>query len=85
MTAPKIDRIRSDFAILDVKAGRAALAAHFKDRPRLGKCPENLRVYVTVTGYLEAIWGSDDGVSREFSMAVDTVVVNAPPKKGRKP
>lgn len=65
--------IKSDFAILDVKAGRAALAKHFKDRPRLGECPPKLRIPVTITGYIDDIHGSDDGVSREFSVTVQSV------------
>lgn len=69
-----IGNIKSDFAILDVKVGRAALAKHFKDRPALGECPPKMRIPVTITGYIDGIHGSDDGVSREFSMTVRSVV-----------
>jgi hypothetical protein len=65
--------IKSDFAILDVKAGRAALNKHFAKRPRLGVCPPKMRVPVTITGYIEAVHSNDDGVSREFSMVVTKV------------
>lgn len=65
--------IKSNFAILDVKAGRAALAEHFKDCPRLGPCPSRQRIPVTITGYIDGIHSHDDGVSREFSMTVQSV------------
>lgn len=64
---------KSDFAIVDVKVGRAALTKHFKDRPSLGECPPKMRVPVTITGYIDGIHGHDDGVSREFSMTVQSV------------
>lgn len=65
--------IKSDFAILDVKAGRAALNKHFSDRPRLGQCPHKMRVPVTITGYIDGVHGDDDGVSREFCIVVQSV------------
>lgn len=65
--------IKSDFALLDVKAGRGALNKHFAKRPRLGECPPALRIPVTVTGYIDGVWGGDDGVSREFTMVVQSV------------
>lgn len=65
--------VKSDFAILDVKAGRAALNRHFARRPRLGTCPPKMRVPVTITGYIDGVWGVDDGVSREFSVTVKSV------------
>ena len=64
---------KSDFAILDVKAGRAKLAKHFAKRPRLGPCPKDMRVPVIIRGYIDDIHGSDDGVSREFSVTVTSV------------
>lgn len=74
MSAPK--KIGSDFAILDVKWGRHKLAEHFRARPRTGGCPEALRVPVTITGYIDARWGTDDGESIEFSVVVETVEVS---------
>jgi hypothetical protein len=65
--------IKSDFAILDVKAGRAALNKHFAKRPRLGECPPKMRVPVTITGYIDGIHSNDDGVSREFSVVIQSV------------
>lgn len=64
---------KSDFAILDVKAGRAKLAKHFAKRPRLGPCPKEMRVPVVIRGYIDDIHGSDDGVSREFTVTVTSV------------
>lgn len=65
--------IKSDFAILDVKTGRKALAKHFKDRPRLGPCPKAMRIPVTIRGYIDCQWGSDDGTSIEFGLTVDAI------------
>lgn len=70
MTAP----FKSDFAILDVKAGRAKLAKHFADRPRMGPCPAKMRVPVVIRGYIDGVWGGDDGVSREFTVTVTSVM-----------
>lgn len=66
-------QIKADFAILDVKAGRGALNKHFAKRPRLGECPPNMRVPVTITGYIDGVHSGDDGVSREFSVVVQSV------------
>lgn len=66
-------QIKSNFAILDVKAGRGALNKRFEKRPRLGECPPELRVPVTITGYIDGVHSGDDGVSREFSVVVQSV------------
>lgn len=66
-------QIKSDFAILDVKFGRKALNKHFADRPKLGVCPPKMRVPVTITGYIDGVHSGDDGVSREFSIVVQSV------------
>ena len=56
-TAP----FKSDFAILDVKHGRAALAKRVvKSGP--------IRVRVDMT--IDYVQGSDDGVSQEFSCTI---------------
>lgn len=68
-------KIKSDFAILDVKSRRAALNKHFKNRPRLGKCPANLRIPVVLAGYIDGVNSDDDGVFREFSITVKSVSV----------
>lgn len=67
--------IKSEFAIVDVKKGRRALAKHFIDRPRMGTCPPHLRIPVTITGYIDGIHSRDDGVSQEFSVDVTQISV----------
>jgi len=66
-------KIKSDFAILDVKAGRRTLAKHFAARPPIGDCPKELQIPVLIYGHIVGIWGSDDGVSMEFSVDVKKV------------
>lgn len=66
-------RIKSDFLIIDVKQGRHALEKHFRARPDRGACPKELRVPVTITGYIDGVFGNDDGVSREFTVTVESV------------
>lgn len=66
-------KIGSTFAIIDVKNGRRKLAEHFLDRPALGECPKELRIPVTITGYLDGQHSHDDGVSIEFSMTVESI------------
>lgn len=70
--------VKSDFAILDVTAGRAVLTKHFAKRPRLGPCPAKMRVPVTITGYIDDVHSDDDGMSREFSVTVTSVKTKAP-------
>lgn len=65
--------IKSRFAILDVEAGRHKLAKHFETRPRLGPCPKDLRIPITITGYIDDVWGHDDGTSQEFGVIVTQV------------
>ena len=63
--------IKSDFAILDVKAGRGALFKRVGRQP----APEN-RVPVTITGFIKYAWGTDDGTSQEFSVLVTGVKID---------
>lgn len=74
--------IKSDFAILDVKAGRGKLTKHFETRPRLGRCPMNLRIPVVIKGYIDSVWSDDDGTSREFSVTVQKVTLPRKRKAG---
>lgn len=67
--ADKIE-ISSDFAILDVKAGRGALRKHF-DAPFPSHIP------VVIHGSITNVWGNDDGVSREFTVHVESVEVQS--------
>lgn len=55
---------KSDFALLDVKSGRAALAK----RIEIGE-----RIPVVIRGVIRKQWGNDDGTSIEFEVDVDSV------------
>lgn len=54
-------QVTSDFAVLDVKNGREAV----KRMVDTGK-----RIPVVIHGFIEDVWGNDDGVSREFGVGV---------------
>lgn len=58
-------KIISNLAIVDVSHGRAKLERHFE----VG----GPSIPVTITGYIDGVWGSDDGISQEFQMAVKTL------------
>lgn len=52
-------KISSDFALLDVKHGRVALARRINSGER---------VPVTIRGYIDTVHGNDDGTSIEFAL-----------------
>lgn len=58
-------KLSSDFALLDVKKGRAALL----------KATKGNRIPVTITGYIVGPWSDDDGTNREFEVEVTGVQV----------
>lgn len=60
MKSPKIGKVT--FAIVDVKAGRKALAKLVDGHKQ--------RIPITLSGYLTSQWGGDDGTSIEFEMDV---------------
>lgn len=68
-----IKEIKSTFALVDVTDGAAELAKHFEARPRTGECPVELRIPITLTGYLDYAWGGHDGTSQQFVMTVEKV------------
>jgi hypothetical protein len=68
-------KLKSDFAILDVKAGRGPLTKHFSRRLGRGETSADRRIPVTITGYIIDIHGNDDGVSREFTVDVKNVEI----------
>lgn len=74
MTAPK--KIVSDFAILDVRTGQVALSNHFQGTPKVGPCPEDLKIPVTIEGFIDGQWSRGDGTSTEFSVTVESVRIN---------
>lgn len=55
---------KSDFALLDVKQGRAAL----EKRVRAGE-----KIMIRVDMEINSVWSDDDGISREFSCEVKAV------------
>jgi hypothetical protein len=61
---PKTPKLRSDFALLDIKTGRKALAKLVE---------KGHRIPFTITGYIQegrSGIGNDDGVSIEFASTV---------------
>ena len=65
-------KISSDFALLDVKAGRHKLAKQF-DGFRTAERED--RIPVTITGFISNRWGNDDGTSIEFGVDVTDVAI----------
>lgn len=66
----KTPKISSDFAILDVKVGRAKLDKIVGDHRR--------RVPVTITGFITNTHSHDDGTSIEFSVDVTALKLGEP-------
>lgn len=66
--------IKSGFAILDVKAGRAKL------HKIVGSSSDakGVRVPVVIKGFITSAWGNDDGISREFEVEVAGVELGEP-------
>lgn len=65
-------KLKSDFALLDVKTGRAAL------NKRCGKNHDlRERVPVIIKGYITHRHGDFDGVSQEFGVEVTSVEVKS--------
>lgn len=62
----KTASFKSNFALLDVMAGRRALAKRFEGAKR-----KKLRVQVEMT--IDYVWGGDDGISQEFACTVHSV------------
>jgi hypothetical protein len=62
-------KLQSDYAILDVKHGRKQLTKRFGPTKPPAKIP------VVITGYIDGIFGNDDGVSREFNVTVEKLEV----------
>lgn len=66
-------KLHSDFALLDVKHGRKQLDKLMP--PGSQRLPDNERIPVTIIGYISHRWGHDDGVSIEFGVDVENVIV----------
>src|ERR1035437_7281970 len=56
--------ISSDFAVLDVKRGRHRL---------LRTVQGGAAVPVKIEGVIDGVWGSDDGISNEFSLRITKI------------
>lgn len=67
--------IDSDFAILDVKKGRKKLAKKVQSGHAAGILTGDERIPITIYGYISHQTGSDDGVSIEFGVDVEKVVI----------
>ena len=65
-------KLQVDFALLDVKRGRAGLLK------ACGGPRGRVRIPVTITGFVTGAWGHDDGVSREFEIDVTEATVKLP-------
>jgi len=75
--APTVPKITSNFAILDVKVGRKALAKLIGERSK-----RSYNVPVTITGVIDTVHSKDDGVSIEFALDVSDVRLGKPTKIG---
>lgn len=67
-----MNAIKSNFAILDVKSGRKSLKKLFYKTDSFGQVLP-VRIPVTIKGYIDGVWGDDDGISQEFSVSVQSV------------
>ena len=72
-----VPKITSEFAILDVKQGRKALAKRFPQTPYL-RSDLDRRIPVVIHGFIASQWGSDDGMSIEFGVDVTKVEISEP-------
>jgi hypothetical protein len=68
MKAPT--KLKSDFAIVDIMAGRKRLEAYLKGFP-----DKHQGLPVIIYGRLTYPWGVDDGTSIEFCLDVDNIKV----------
>jgi hypothetical protein len=66
-------KLKSEFAILDVMHGRRQLDKLIDKAGNGHDLPE--RIPVVIHGWITGRWGSDDGISQEFNVKVDSVEV----------
>lgn len=64
-------KLKSDFALLDVRHGRRQLDKMITKGGKGHDLPE--RIPVVIHGYITGRWGSDDGTSQEFEVQVTKV------------
>ena len=69
----KPPKIKTEFAIVDVKLGRQALDKLVGDH--------KVKIPITLRGFLVGSWSGDDGVSMEFEIAVTDPKLGKPVKR----
>ena len=72
-------KLKSDFAVLDVKRGRKELAKMMP--PGSNRLPDDERIPVVIRGFISHQHGNDDGESIEFGIDVTNVEVLSPEAK----
>lgn len=72
--APSV-RYTSDFVLLDIKSGRATLAKLFEGNGYPGK-DKDVRIPVTIKGFITHRHGGDDGVSIEYGVKVTSLKIS---------
>src|ERR1700726_1804849 len=86
--------IKIDYAFVDVKTGREALRNLFEREEfivhpscrggRWVRHRTDIKIPITITGYLIDVASADDGVSREFTMRVmKTTLAQGRAKRGK--
>ena len=66
-------KLKSNFALLDVRHGRKRLAKMMP--PGSQSLPKDKRIPIVIHGWISHRHGADDGVSIEFGVDVDRVEV----------
>jgi len=80
-TTPEEIKVTSDFALIDIKAGRAKVAKVLgEDWKVVGSKPTH-KIPITLKGFIVEQYSADDGVSREFAVDVTSVKLGKPVKR----
>ena len=66
-------KLVSTSGIIDISTGRGALVKRLLSRPTMGECPAKNRTPVTITGYIESIYGDFDGTDQSFNIVVESI------------
>jgi hypothetical protein len=74
-------KLQSNFALLDVKAGRARLTEMLGGYPEAYRPEPARKIPVIIKGFITHQWGQDDGISREFSVDITSVSITPLPRK----
>ena len=65
------EKLENEFGLLDIKKGRQAFYKYFQKK-------DAKPIKVTIQAEIVSAWSGDDGVSREFELAIKTVKVKQP-------